>query len=199
MNISSFNNKVSFLVINYPENSDLWSRVSEYFKLRKRIFVDQLDWELYSAEGLEFEQYDNFANTTYIVAIQNNKVVAGARLRRTDSSYGSGLIKYSYMIRDACIGLLPGLPRNLCYNVPPQDEKIWELTRMVVVGPKEMTVRMLDVVNNFLVEQGATSCLFLGSPAFVRMARNLDWPITTLGPICSNGSGRFQVFSCPTR
>ena len=76
-------------VIRCPEDLDRWHLVNDYLKLRKQIFVDRLEWPLFHAEDLEFEQYDSF-NTIYVVATLNGVVVGGARLRRTDQISGTG-------------------------------------------------------------------------------------------------------------
>lgn len=186
-------------VIRYPEGLRHWDLVKGYFKLRKQIFVDRMEWPLHTADEMEFEQYDSF-DTTYVVATDSfGEVVGGARLRRTDQHSGQGTLRYSYMIRDACLGLLPGLPENLCDELPPADEQVWELTRMVVNGPREITRLLLEATNEFLGREGASSILFLGSPAFLRMARSWNWPAESLGPVASNQDGRFQVIECPVR
>ena len=185
-------------VIRCPEDLDRWHLVNEYLKLRKQIFVDRLEWPLFHAEDLEFEQYDSF-NTIYVVATLNGVVVGGARLRRTDQISGTGQIQYSYMIRDACLGVLPGLPQELCHAVPPMNEKVWEITRMVVTGSRDVSRMILAKINTFLGEEGADTVLFLGSPAFQRMANSLSWPVKQLGPVASNSEGSFQVFECPVR
>lgn len=186
------------LVIRYPEGIPRWHYVADYLKLRKEVFIDRLEWPLYHSEDLEFEQYDSF-DTTYVVALLNGTVVGGARLRRTDQQSGIGRLKYSYMIRDACLGLLPGLPDNLCDGTPPENRYVWELTRMVVDGPRIITRLILEKTNEFLRTQHASSVLFLGSPAFLRMARSWNWPAACLGPVAGNEDGRFQVIECPVR
>lgn len=185
-------------IIQYPDGIPDWHFVNSYLKLRKEIFVDRLEWPLFHADDLEFEQYDSF-DTTYVVATCGDEVVGGARLRRTDQRSGSGHVRYSYMIRDACLGILTGLPRNLCHSLPPMDENVWELTRMVVAGPKEVTRLILQATNDFLFEKGAESVIFLGSPAFLRMAKTWNWPAHQLGPVTGNADGRFQVIECPVR
>ena len=185
-------------IIQYPDGMSHWDQVNSYLKLRKEVFVDRLDWPLFHAEDLEFEQYDSF-DTTYVVASQGSKVVGGARLRRTDQFSGGGSLRYSYMIRDACLGLLPGLPKNLCDAIPPLDRSIWDLTRMVVNGPRDVTRMILQATNDFLCKKDAASVLFLGSPAFLRMARSWNWPAQQLGPVTGNADGRFQVIECPVR
>lgn len=185
-------------IIQYPEGIPHWHLVSSYLKLRKEVFIDRLEWPLFHVDDLEFEQYDSF-DTTYVVATRGDEVVGGARLRRTDQRSGGGHVRYSYMIRDACLGILPGLPKNLCHEVPPMDEDIWELTRMVVNGPKEITRLILQATNEFLAQKGAASVMFLGSPAFLRMAKTWNWPAHQLGPVTGNADGRFQVIECPVR
>ena len=160
--------------------------------------MDRKEWALQVAEGNEFEQYDTF-DTAYVIAHVNREVVGGARLKRTDTTMGQGKIVYSYMIRDACLGLLPGLPKNLCNAIPPMDRSVWELTRMVVNGPRDVTRMILQATNDFLCKKDAASVLFLGSPAFLRMARSWDWPAHQLGPVTGNADGRFQVIECPVR
>lgn len=185
-------------VIQCPKDMGNWHLVNDYLKLRKQVFVDRLEWPLFHAENLEFEQYDTF-DTVYVVATFDGEVVGGARLRRTDRVSGKGQVKYSYMIRDACLGILPGLPQELCDDLPPMDKSIWELTRMVVTGPKEVSRMILAEINSFLGQEGAETVLFLGSPAFRRMASSMSWPVKQLGPITGNDDGRFQVFECPVQ
>lgn len=185
-------------IIRCPEDLEKWHLVNDYLKLRKQIFVDRLEWPLFHAEDLEFEQYDSF-DTVYVVATLHGEVVGGARLRRTDQISGTGSLQYSYMIRDACLGVLPGLPQKLCDDMPPTSDRTWEITRMVVTGSRDVSRMILARINTFLGLEGADTVLFLGSPAFQRMANSLAWPVKQLGPIASNSEGSFQVFECPVR
>lgn len=176
-----------------PEGVRDWDLVNSYLKFRKAVFVDDKAWPLYHAEDSEFEQYDTW-NTTYVIAHRDRAILGGARLRRTDDMTGT----YSYMIKDAYDGLLPGMPIDLCAAKPPVSRDVWELTRMAVV-PQEPGVAkaILAAANKFLESQGARECLFLGSPAFLRMARRVGWPARPLGKIVGNADGHFLAFSCP--
>lgn len=185
-------------VITCPEGLSRWNLVNDYFMLRKQVFVDRLEWPLFHADDLEFEQYDTF-DTVYVVATLNDVVMGGARLRRTDQVTGTGNLSYSYMIRDATLGILPGLPKGLCHELPPKARDTWEITRMVVNGPREAFALILATANDYLRTQGANSVLFLGSPAFQRMADTWSWPVKALGPVVGNADGRFQVFECPVQ
>lgn len=91
-------------VLTLPRDAERWNLVSDYLRLRKDVFIDQMNWSLHAHAAAEFEQYDHFG-TTYVIAEDagTGEVVGGARLLRTDqeSPSGSGRISYSYMIRDA--------------------------------------------------------------------------------------------------
>lgn len=186
---------VKVAVLKFPTAIPEWELVPKYLQYRKKIFVDRKAWALQVAEGNEFEQYDTF-DTVYIIAHRNMDVVGGARLKRTDATWGQGKVVYSYMIRDACRGLLPGMPTDLCYEEPPVDSRTWELTRFAADAPG-VGDAILRRVNQYLFEQGAARCLALGSPAFMRMANRVGWPASKLGPVSGNHDGRFLAFECP--
>lgn len=170
--------------------------VVAFMRFRKRIFVDRMEWPLNHIDGIEFEQYDTFS-TTYVIAHQGGEVLGGARLKRTDTTHGSGVLVYSYMIRDAHLGLLPNMPARLCTENPPVDPAIWELTRFVAEErPEGIAEAILRTANDFLHERCARTCLFLGPPAFLRMAKRLGWSPEPLGPVVGNDDGRFLAFSC---
>lgn len=178
-----------------PTDIKRYDLVASFLKMRKRVFVDKKSWPLHHVEDIEFEQYDTF-DTTYVIAHDDGKVLGGARLRRTDKGSGGGAVNYTYMIRDACLGLLPGMPTNLCYELPPMDEKVWELTRLVADPATGAAERILEYVNKYLYSLGAKRCLFLGPPAFLRVASRLGWSPRALGDVVGNADGRFVAFDC---
>lgn len=130
-------------------------------------------------------------NVTYVVAHRDGEVVGGARLMPTTRRLGV----YSYMIRDACRGLLEGMPRNLCDVVPPVRADVWELTRFAA-NEQGVGEAILRVANDHLRSLDASACLFLGPPAFMRMAKKLGWAPHPLGGIRGNHDGRFLAFEC---
>jgi len=184
---------IQISILRFPQDASLWNLVGAYLTLRRDVFIERKDWSLWQAEDLEFEQYDTF-DTTYVIAHVDEKVIGGGRLRRADQQTGHGTYRYSYMIRDAVLGLLPGLPRELCFDPPPVDPSTWELTRFVSTGGAGVADGMLRAINDFLYSNGARSCLCLGSPAFLRMARRVGWQAREMGPVCGNQDGRFLVF-----
>ncbi len=168
-----------------------------YFALRKQVFVDQMGWELFSDRALEFEQYDT-AHAVYLIAHEGQTVLGGARLLPTDvvqpASYGAR--PYTYMIRDAFDGVLPQLPPEICSEAPPTVGGEWELTRFVSDQTPGVGRAILDATNSFLKDEGAQACLFLGPPAFMRMARSQGYRPVAMGAIQKNEDGRFLAFRC---
>lgn len=175
-----------------------WALIMKFWDLRKEVFIDQKNWGLTSGDGLEFDQYDNMGpqwviGPVYIVAHRDGEVLGGARLLRTDNS---DRVRSSYMIRDACLGLLPGMPTELCEDTPPVSDEIWELTRLVAKKEPGVGEAILAAANRFLFKISARRCLFLGPPAFMRMAKKMGFSPDPLGKIQGNKDGRFLAFGC---
>lgn len=59
-------------------------RIYEYFKLRKKIFCDQLNWEKPKPYDLEYDEYDDFFNI-YVLYIDDDskQLVGGVRFMPT--------------------------------------------------------------------------------------------------------------------
>lgn len=178
-------------IIELPKDVGRWDLVRKFYEFRREMFVERLGWKLGEFEQMEFEQYDSFT-TVYAVAHVDGEIVGGGRLRRTDQTNGA----YSYMIRDAVRGLLPSLPTELLYEDAPVDEVTWELTRFATNGKAGVAAALLYEINAYLKTRGATGCLCLGTPAFLRMASKFSWDVDQMGPVCSNEDGRFVVFRC---
>jgi acyl homoserine lactone synthase len=181
-------------VVRLPEGIALWNLVCDFLALRKEVFIDEMRWDLTSTDSMEWEQYDNI-DTVYVIAHREDEVIGGARLLRTDRAPGIGTLRYSYMIRDAYLGHLPGLPQDVCTSEPPVTPKAWELTRLVARNPR-VGQALLTATNKFLKEHGAETCLFLGHLPFLRMARSMGYAPQPMGAATGNGSGRFIAFSC---
>ena len=182
-------------VLSIPGGLGRWHLVADFLRLRKEVFIDRLAWPLYSREGLEFEQYDT-VHAVYIVAHRGDVALGGARLLPTTHRVGEGRYVYSYMIRDACRGILPGLPTDLCDRPPPVDCDTWELTRLATLGDLKVAKAILQAANNHLKSQGARQCLFLALPELLRMAARLKFSPRALGALKANADGSFLVFSC---
>lgn len=193
--------KIEIIIANtHAENVHNMRYVNEFFELRKQVFVDDLKWEIATHKGMEFEQYDTLG-AYYILAISHGKVVAGTRLCSSASgatSY-SGRLKYSYMLRDAWLGLLPGLPKELCLEEPPVSNKVWELTRLVCKGGIAVLRDLLDAVLAFLYERGVERCLCLSTPVVQRLARSMGFNPIALGELVDTPEGKIIAFSCDVK
>lgn len=185
-------------IVTLPDQITRFHLVHAYMRLRKTVFIDRMSWPLGHTDGIEFDQYDTF-DTTYVVAHRNGDVVGGARVKRTDRRQACGNSMYEYMIRDAHRGLLPGMPEQLCSEPPPLSPDDWELTRLVALPIKGVAEKILEAANDYLFQVGARGCLFLGPPAFLRMAERLGWSPKKLGDVVQNEDGKFLAFACSVR
>lgn len=189
--------RIEFLKL--PENSGQWYLVMDFLRLRTRVFVNQMNWDLLVDDEIEFEQYDTATVATYIIAHRDGLVIGGARLIRCDSTIGDPLSGYSYMIRDAYLGRI-SLPQEICDADPPTDAETWELTRLISISNDRSTARLiLDAANDYIRSHNGTKCLFLGPPAFMRMAKAYGYDPQPMGKVSGNESGRFLAFACPVK
>ena len=188
---------VDIKIVKLPEGIVNWHLVQRFLELRKRVFVDDMHWSLPVHNDIEYEQYDTF-DATYVIAHDGDRVLGGARLIRSDFEHPDelGSVRYSYMIRDAYLGLLPGIPNQICFKEPPREATCWELTRFVSFGNSRVGEDILRAANDFLRTSGAEHCLFLGPPAFLRMAKKLGFAPKPMGQVVSNEDSRFLAFSC---
>ena len=92
----------------------VYSKVADY---RRRVFVEQLGWELRTQDGAELDQFDR-PDTVYVVAQSDDGQILGcARLLPTTRPY---------LLGEVFPQLLNGL-------LPPCSEDIWELSRFAAV------------------------------------------------------------------
>ena len=169
----------------------------QYLKLRQDVFTVQKKWRVWLSAQNDLDQYDQH-DTCYVLAYERKtmNVVGGARLLRTDRGGQHPLPgRFTYMIRDAQRGLLDGLPTVLCDDVPACRADTWELTRLVTNGSIGVGKEVLRASNAFLASRNAKRCMFLGPPAFMKMARSMGYNPVPMGKIAGNKDGRFVVFS----
>ncbi len=98
----------------------------QYLMLRKKFFVDTLNWGIPHDSKVEMDQYDN-PQAHYSLVVRDGEVIAGARTLPTTARWGD----HSYMLRDACIGRLTSIPSGLVSEAVVTDA-VWECTRLVV-------------------------------------------------------------------
>jgi len=121
-------------------------------RARKESFIERRKWDLPETDGMEFDQYDTPASR-WIAVHQDGEVLAGIRL--TPTTHRCGI--YSYMIRDAQLGVIDTIPQNLMYEEAPVEQNVWEGSRMFVNNATPMNIRR-RVHGILTVEMIKTSC-----------------------------------------
>ena len=96
-------------------------------RARRQSFIVQNKWDLPEANGMEYDQYDTPASR-WVAVHELGRILAGIRLTPTTARCGI----YSYMIRDAQLGLLDSIPQDLLYDDAPVSPHIWETSRVFV-------------------------------------------------------------------
>jgi len=161
------------------------------FRARHRTFIVQNKWDLPEADGMEFDQYDTPASR-WVAVHQNGEVMAGVRL--TPTIHRCGI--YTYMIRDAQLGLLDSIPANLLYKEAPVDEHIWESSRVFVSDqvPAKMRLRVqMQLIHEMVIsarDLGASSVLGLIPEVAPRLARRVGLDCVPAGPVMDIGGMR---------
>ncbi len=157
-------------------------------RARHETFIQQRKWDLPEADGMEFDQYDTPASR-WIAVHEFGEVLAGIRL--TPTTHRCGI--YSYMIRDAQLGLLDAIPQNLLFDEAPVAAHIWESSR-VFVSPSVLARKRLRVQISLISEMvttarqlGATSVLGLIPEHSPRLARWTGIDCKPVGPVLDIG------------
>jgi len=110
---------------NMNEHGDL---LVKYLMARKKVFIDQLHWDLPQADDMEFDQYDT-PQCRWIIVHEFGRVLGGVRLLPTTAACGT----YSYMLRDAQRGLLTDIPSDVLFFEAPVEPWIWEASRLFIM------------------------------------------------------------------
>ena len=184
---------IEVIIQSLSYNSAHWDLVHAFLKLRRSVFIQKKHWSLVEDQDIEYEQYDRVFDSHYVIAHDNNEILGGARLMRCDAKMTHGSTPYTYMIKDAADGLID-IPHEIMVTTPPTDPQSWEITRMLTVVRNPFVHKaILDGAYDFIKSQGGTSCLFLGPPAFCRMARRMNYTLERTGPVCGDETGRYLV------
>lgn len=119
---------------NFGETGTLFT---ELLRARYHHFIEARGWELPNTRGLEFDQYDT-PESIYCTVHEGMDVYGGFRVTPTTAH----CINASYMLRDAQLGLLPGLPLSVLDEPAPQDPGTWEVSRVFVSDTLDSRKRM---------------------------------------------------------
>ena len=158
------------------------SSFHEYLRLRKRFFVDALDWDIPHNSDVEMDQYDNPC-AHYSLVLRRGKVVGGSRTMPTTASWG----RYTYMIRDALRGHLGEIPPAV---IPGdiESEEVWECTRLVIADSltsQSERAECLSLIFHGLIDianrNGGVELVGLTRPPLVRALRQLGFAASRMG------------------
>ena len=141
-------------------------------RARRQSFIVQNQWDLPEAMGMEYDQYDTPASR-WIAVHEFGRVMAGIRLTPTTARCGI----YTYMIRDAQLGLLDSIPSDLLFEEALIADHIWESSRVFVAHDTPMKIRrrvhahLITEMTRSARQLGATQVLGLIPANWPRWAR----------------------------
>jgi acyl-homoserine lactone synthase len=125
-------------------NRSLYEKqLSQYFRLRHQVFVEERRWEdLRRADGIESDEYDN-PNAVYLLALDEGRVVGGQRL-------------YPTLLPHMMSEVFPALASRGV----PRAGSILECTRYFVVKERRTgrtDCRLLAAMQEYCLEEGITA------------------------------------------
>lgn len=154
------------------------------FRARRETFIIRKQWDLPEALGMEFDQYDTPASR-WVAVHQDGKVLAGVRLTPTTARNGI----YTYMIRDAQLGLLPTIPATLLFKDAPVRDTAWEGSR-VFIDPtiphrnrRKVQMRLIHEMVRAAGEQGAHEIYSLVPATWPRWLTPRGLEVEAAGPV----------------
>ncbi len=167
---------------------------TDVLRARRESFIVQRKWDLPEADGMEFDQYDT-PQSRWIAVHHLGEVLAGIRMTPTTARCGI----YTYMIRDAQLGLLESIPSDLLYEDAPVDEHVWETSRVFIAQhvPSNLRLKVQAQLMEQMVrtarEEGATQLLGLCPRAWMRWMRRLGYQTHHVGPSLDIGGSMNQA------
>lgn len=171
---------------NMHNHGELFAKM---LRARHSTFIEEKNWDLPSADGMEFDQYDT-PQSRWIAVHDFGKVLAGVRLTPTTARCGI----YSYMVRDAQRGLLESIPDTLLWEEAPIASHIWDASRIFVsreVGAaqrREVQMTLITEMVNGARAQGASMLLGLLPVPVQRLATRVGLILEPAGPVMKIGT-----------
>ena len=154
--------------------------VHEHLQKRRILFHEKLGWDIPRTEHIEQDQYDR-GETVYVLVERAGRVEAYARLMPTTAKVSYGAVEYSYMIRDATRGMLPGIPDDILgARVPPQAASIWEASRVEASGRAALVALFLTIAE-YLEEVGADELISFTRKNFDAIVRAIGFDAAVIG------------------
>ena len=158
-----------------------------FLELRKKVFVDELKWDVPHNEAVEMDQYDTPV-AHYSLVLRDGVVIGGARAMATTASWGN----HTYMLRDAYSGKLPHIPPHIM-SVDIATPKVWECTRLVISSDltsqserAECLRLIVDGLVDLVRQRGAEELICLSSLHLMRVLRQIGYDVSRLGDTYRN-------------
>jgi len=164
------------------------------FRARHKTFIENRHWDLPQSNGMEFDQYDTPASR-WVAVHEFGNVLAGVRLTPTTAKCGM----YTYMIRDAQLGMLDSIPQDLLFDTAPVAPHIWESSRVFVSDavPAKLRLRvqcmLIDEMVHAARDLGATSLIGIVPEHGPRLARPTGINCVPAGPVIETDDGDRSV------
>ncbi len=170
----------------------------DYLRMRKRVFVDELGWDIPHNDFVEMDQYDN-PMTHYSLVVRDGRVMGGARALSTMAEWnGAGC-----MLNDVLEGKLPTIPKSVI-DGPIRTPLVWECSRLVMaedIGSAEERAECLSLIVDGLADmarsQGASELISLTRLPLLRALRQLGWACDRIGQPYSQDGRSYAVLSMP--
>ncbi len=182
---------VGLSVQNLSHHGDLFTA---YLKARRQIFIVGKGWRLPEVDGMEFDQYDT-PRARWIAVHKHGEVLAGIRLAPTESRCGV----YSYMLRDAQLGLLEDIPPEVLFDAAPVSKLIWEATRLFIMPQVPACDRskvqriLMASMAKVAVDVGATQVIGIVPAVFKRWLTRIGMDAESMGPVMKFDGVRSQA------
>ncbi|MFV1464660.1 acyl-homoserine-lactone synthase [Phaeobacter sp. JH57H2] len=168
------------LIVNDKNMGLYGGLLHEQFRRRHALFAEELKWDVPRSDCIERDQYDR-ADTVYVLIEEAGNLTAYARLLPTTARVNYGSTSFSYLVRDACLGKLPGIPSDILDGQdPPSSESIWEMTRVEAQGRTSLTA-LFHAANSFLTSQGAQRAITFTRRSFSGILNTLGYETEILG------------------
>ena len=168
--------------------------IRDFYKLRYKVFVEELGWDLPSIGRYERDQYDQ-ETAEYVLGYRDGVMVAGCRMHPTMARimrYGQ---EHSYMIADAANGVLDGMPTDIM-EAPPASPDIWELSRVISPSSPAEFRRLMWAVRCVLRERNVSKSIFITRPVIKKICATWGYDVLKEGPVKSYGAMKAQAVLC---
>lgn len=145
------------------------------YRDRKRVFVDDLGWDLQVHDGLEQDQFDTDAAVYLLVLDEDGAHLGSVRLLPTRGPH-----------------LLGDVFPHLCEGGPPIGQDVWEITRLCtrpgLDDPRRVRQQILIALAEFALLMGVSRYTCVTHLPFLARLLAIGWDCEPLGlPIRDHG------------